>query len=350
MSAINRNISRQVSVFLDKQDLTPEQLGEEYLFLDLLNRFYTELQSFDSYMEQREIVGAATTCRELKYLMDRLMNLPLANDTVKDTHNNSKRPTAEIRVMLPEEIGDMLEDQYLQRTAVILHLAAELEKEFLSLGSEEISIKTRVLQVKNNRFHDTPLSLGDFHSILEVLSLQDEFNQKLADGIFNNQSWNPAARPLSIFEIVRSSLSVSYLKKSLPVGSGGTEADILAASLEHMAIFISECIFPVPHRPNDAFLSAFHAYVHHFTDTLLGCSEQALQSLETCLFETGMITDSTELALFSTDSTKEQHLDYLHAVQDILTSKDYTSIAVIEGTERGMFVFDLLVPYSVCCR
>ena len=298
------------------QDQAPEQLGDDYLFLDISTRYYIELQSFDNYMDQKEFVGAAASCRELKTLIDRISMLDVNHQ------------------MMPEEIYQLVEDQYLIRYSRIMHLTEALEREFFQFNNDEIIVKHRVLQIKSIRFHDTPIELDDFHSIIDVLSLQDIFNSRLIRFMFQSNYWNPSGSCL--FEITKTLSSISLKKIQIAVPTDITEANAVAASLREMAYFISYSIFTSSHRPNANFLGNWMTFIQQYNDILLGCSENVLKLLESCLVETDLVCDSINMTVFSSNPLTEQHLDYLAAVKEIIASKDYNSTCVIEGTERGI--------------
>lgn len=312
IAGLNRNIERKITSFLEGPDQSSEQLGDEYLFLELLARYYSELQSFDLYLDQKELIGAAASCRELKSLIERLEDISSSSE-----ENN---------LTMPDEVYQILEEQYILRSSCILKLAAALEKEFFSFNMEKISIKSRVLQVKNNRFHDTPVELHDFLSMLDVLNMSTSFNAKLARILFID--WNPSH---CLFQLTRSSQSCT-LSKTIVASRDATEADVTAANLQALAIFITTCIFPVPYSPNEHFMSSWSQFVLKKRDILMGCSELALQTLNTVLTDTGMINNLEYV--FRLNTVQERRLDLLQAVKEILSSKDFNCVSVCEGTER----------------
>jgi hypothetical protein len=290
-----------------QEDVT-ENLSKEMILIDILKRIYKEFQSFDGYVASFELVGAAASSRETKGLIDSL--------EVYTTR-------------IPEEIIVVIEEQFLTRAAKIHRLALQLKQEFLLISSDELKVKTRVMQLKGCRFHDNPVTVDDLWSILDSLDLKEE---TLSFILFIIESdWIP--------KLVEADLIITSHSSFTNLQRGSQNTLELAVNMIELCKFISNHIFSSSHRPTEDFSNSLIRKFRSLLDKNVALvKEDQIPDLENLLFELEFVDETFTgfREIFNgMHSLLERRVSTLIDVKEILESGDFNTVQVSDGLERG---------------
>lgn len=147
----------------------------------------------------------------------------------------------------------ILEDHYLSRTGTIKYFAYLMQKEFYSINPNEITIKLRLLTLGKHRFHDSPVSMNDFLSILEALEMKTAFETLLMSNLMD--MWN--FQPGFSLDIVNTSSTAVTLSKICdshePIGH--------SSYLVELSTFVFNQIFSPSHWPSESFIISWLAII-----------------------------------------------------------------------------------------
>jgi hypothetical protein len=243
---------------------------------------------------------------------------------------------------IPEEIHDLIQDQYLERAAKIKSIIEEIGNEFYNFTNDEIKVAFRVSQIPSRHLHENSMNPEDYLSALEVLGEYECFirqlTPKMVDGwipkIFNSDVSIKNAQGFSI-------LSFNRLEKEMNL------SDVVDSFIK-FADYVSNSIFTPEKRPTDDFVDKWSASISNHLQQIFVLNGKELtkeniedvKRLEIALMTLDMLSPQffplVDAVVYEEKRIRSQKQEILATAKEILESNDSNTCEINQGTIRGI--------------
>ena len=269
-------------------------------------------------------MGAAASIKELKTLVDGSQSF----------------------VNLPNEIKDIVDDEFIKREAKMQYFTTGLLSEFCDFSNErDLQMETTLFKSKLLDLKENTIDWDDMLTILDLTDNLDSFLMNLANMI-----------GLKVIPMLGSNCKVSLFKLKarthLQIAENVndlTDVQLLSQNITTLAEFITSIVFPGDIGPSDTFVDMWSEKISSLVrqsglgkkSALSDTDMECIKELEVKLMTLDLLSPAffplINNEIHHNQKMLTQRIDLLLQVKEVLCNSDPNLVVVSEGTCRGGF-------------